>query len=252
MRASNWTTYGLALGFGLGGFFDGILLHQILQWHHLLSLVPGVDDLRGQVLWDGYFHALMYVIVAVALFGLWRAHRGGARVEGRTLYGAMLMGSGAWHIVDALLSHWILGIHRIKVDAEIPLLWDLGWFAVFGLVPFAAGWMLHRRGGSGGGGASQRAVLSALTALGVGAGLWAMQPPADQPFTTVVFRPGQSPAGVLAAVAAADANLVWTDAAMGVVVVEVPPGRKWSFYRNGAMLVGGAGLPPGCFGWSTA
>ena len=41
------------LGFALGGFFDGILLHQILQWHHLLSLVPGVTELRMQVLWDG-------------------------------------------------------------------------------------------------------------------------------------------------------------------------------------------------------
>jgi uncharacterized membrane protein len=25
------------LGFAFGGFFDGILLHQVLQWHHLLS-----------------------------------------------------------------------------------------------------------------------------------------------------------------------------------------------------------------------
>ena len=29
------------IGFALGGFFDGILLHQVLQWHHLFSLVPG-------------------------------------------------------------------------------------------------------------------------------------------------------------------------------------------------------------------
>jgi len=25
------------LGIGLGGFFDGIVLHQILQWHHMLT-----------------------------------------------------------------------------------------------------------------------------------------------------------------------------------------------------------------------
>lgn len=42
--------WGTVLGFALGGFFDGILLHQILQWHHLLSLVPAVDSLRLQVL----------------------------------------------------------------------------------------------------------------------------------------------------------------------------------------------------------
>ncbi len=28
---------GLFLGLGLGGFVDGIALHQIVQWHHMLS-----------------------------------------------------------------------------------------------------------------------------------------------------------------------------------------------------------------------
>ena len=28
---------GIVIGVGLGGFVDGILLHQILQWHHMLS-----------------------------------------------------------------------------------------------------------------------------------------------------------------------------------------------------------------------
>ena len=75
MWRSPWTRWGAVLGFALGGFFDGILLHQILQWHHLLSLVPGIADLRLQVLWDGYFHASMYAIAAVSLWGLWRAHK---------------------------------------------------------------------------------------------------------------------------------------------------------------------------------
>lgn len=46
---------GWLLGFALGGFFDGILLHQVLQWHHLLSALQGgpFDDLRVQLLADG-------------------------------------------------------------------------------------------------------------------------------------------------------------------------------------------------------
>jgi uncharacterized membrane protein len=28
---------GIFLGLGLGGFFDGIILHQVLQWHHMLT-----------------------------------------------------------------------------------------------------------------------------------------------------------------------------------------------------------------------
>ena len=27
----------IVLGIGLGGFLDGIVLHQILQWHHMLT-----------------------------------------------------------------------------------------------------------------------------------------------------------------------------------------------------------------------
>ena len=34
---------GAVIGFSLGGF-DGILLHQVLRWHHLFSLVPGVTS----------------------------------------------------------------------------------------------------------------------------------------------------------------------------------------------------------------
>ena len=65
------------LGFALGGFFDGILLHQILQWHHLLSGLESrgrpFADLRFQILADGYFHILMYVVAAIALWLMWRA-----------------------------------------------------------------------------------------------------------------------------------------------------------------------------------
>jgi len=28
---------GILFGLGLGGFCDGIVLHQVLQWHHMLS-----------------------------------------------------------------------------------------------------------------------------------------------------------------------------------------------------------------------
>jgi uncharacterized membrane protein len=28
---------GILFGLGLGGFFDGIILHQVLQWHHMLT-----------------------------------------------------------------------------------------------------------------------------------------------------------------------------------------------------------------------
>lgn len=58
------------LGFALGGFFDDILLCQILKWQHLLSNVEAANDMRLQILDDGLFQALMYVFVAIALGAL--------------------------------------------------------------------------------------------------------------------------------------------------------------------------------------
>src|SRR3712207_8253604 len=68
---------GILLGLGLGGFFDGIVLHQPLQWHHLLTDAgyppDSVENLKINTFWDGLFHNLTYVFVALGLALLWRA-----------------------------------------------------------------------------------------------------------------------------------------------------------------------------------
>lgn len=243
---SAWMRWSGLLGFALGGFFDGILLHQILQWHHLLSLVPGMVDLRVQILWDGYFHALMYGLAALALWGLWRA-RGQAAAAAATL-GMVLAGFGAWHVVDALLSHWLLGIHRIRLDSPAPLAWDLGWMAGFGVVPILIGWRLLRRPGRGGPPpAVLVSVLGAIAALG---GIWAAQPPEGQPFATIVFAPGVQPEDALARAGLGDAQVVWMDPLSQVTVARLGDGNPWPLYLAGALLVSGAGTPPGCFAWT--
>ena len=196
MTARHWTWAGAILGFALGGFFDGILLHQILQWHHLLSLVPGIGDLRAQVMWDGVFHALMYVIAAAGLVALWRAHRRDPQVPRGIVAGAMLIGFGTWHVIDTLLSHWFLGIHRIRIDSPNPLAWDLLWLVVFGIVPLLLGLRLRR---GGGGSARSGAFVATVALLTVGAGAWALMPPPGQDLTTVVFHPGAGPREVFAA-----------------------------------------------------
>ena len=56
---------GTLLGIGLGGFLDGILLHQILQWHNMLSsVVPPIDvvSIKYNMVWDGLFHAFTWVM----------------------------------------------------------------------------------------------------------------------------------------------------------------------------------------------
>jgi uncharacterized membrane protein len=241
------------LGFALGGFFDGILLHQVLQWHHFLSLVPGeaLRDIRAQILADGMFHVAVYAIAALGLWLLWRARGGLGAADGRRVFGAVLLGFGIWQVVDVVGFHWVVGIHRIRVDVPNPLLWDLGWLAVIGLPPLLAGLWLRRASASGGGGGHGRAVAAALALSVLGAAPWASLPPAGATTALVLFRPGLGLEGAFAAVAAADGRVVWADASGELLAVQLgPEGGAWRLYRHGALLVGTSGLAAGCLAWT--
>jgi uncharacterized membrane protein len=71
---------GIFFGLGLGGFFDGIVLHQVLQWHHMLSgsyPVNTIENLELNTRWDGVFHSTPYLFVLIGLFLLWRTGTAG-------------------------------------------------------------------------------------------------------------------------------------------------------------------------------
>lgn len=248
------------LGFALGGFFDGILLHQILQWHHLLSALEGAAfaDLRVQVLADGLFHAAMYGIAGVGLWLLWRQRARFARPGAdRRLAAAALVGFGVWHLVDAVLFHWTLGFHRIRMDAAQPLAWDLLWAAVFGLGPVLLGGLLWRgrgRGdGSGSGGPRRRAVFPLLLAAAVlvGGPVAARAPDDGKGFVTALFPSGLSPRDGFLVAADLDARVVWSSADGQVWMLDLPdPARAHRVYAHGGWIVAGIGLPAGCFSFA--
>lgn len=128
---------GVLLGAGLAGLFDGIVLHQLLQWHHLLSQAarPAVtiDDLRFHVLADGVFHVAAVLLAIAGLVVFWRSpHRLNVWFAGRLLAGSLLMGFGGFNVVEGLLNHFVLGLHH--VNETVPpaqwLAWDLGFLAL--------------------------------------------------------------------------------------------------------------------------
>lgn len=237
---------GGVIGFALGGFFDGILLHQVLQWHHLFSLVPGDiwRDIRSQILMDGLFHVMHYMIALGGLWLLWRSRAGLASPGAdRRLLGAALLGFGVWQVVDIVGFHGLLGIHRIRVGVDNPLAYDLGWLAAFGLTALAAGWWVlgGRGGGTGPGRPSVAAVLGAAVLL---AGPVAALPAPGNTATLVLFRPG---ANVSAAVASIGAQVVWSDASGELVALDrAAAPRAWRLLARGAVLVGSSAALGGC------
>lgn len=138
---------GLLLGAGLGGFVDGIVLHQLLQWHNMLSSVVPPTDLvamKLNMLWDGMFHALMWLMTAAGVWQLWRA---GGRTDtlwsSRAFVGALLLGWGLFNAIEGVVDHQILGIHHVRPGSG-ELAWDLG-FIASGLLLCASGAALIRQ-----------------------------------------------------------------------------------------------------------
>ncbi len=142
-------TSGLLFGLGLGGFVDGIVLHQILQWHHMVSSETPPTSLGGlelNTLADGFFHLATWVLVVAASITSIVAWRKGRLAPNFSFhFGLVLTGWGIFNVVEGLIDHQLLGVHHVRDDLGAPLSWDIG-FLVVGVLLIAGGWLLHRRG----------------------------------------------------------------------------------------------------------
>ena len=146
------TAAGVFFGLGIGGFFDGIVLHQVLQWHHMVTSAgyppDTVANLEVNTFFDGLFHVTAYVFILTGLILLWRmARRAHLRWSGKLLAGTLLMGFGLFNLVEGLVDHQILGIHH--VNETVPraqwIYWDMG-FLIWGALMLVGGWALWRAG----------------------------------------------------------------------------------------------------------
>jgi uncharacterized membrane protein len=150
---------GTALGIGMGGFVDGIVFHQILQVHNMLSAVrPPITlvNIEINMFWDGVFHAFTWVMAAVGIALLWRAtQRARGRLSTRAFVGSLCLGWGLFNLVEGIIDHEMLGIHHV-VEGPNHLVYDLA-FLGFGALLIALGARL----------AASRAVVGSRPAGGV-------------------------------------------------------------------------------------
>ena len=139
---------GVVLGMGLGGFVDGIALHQIAQWHNMGSArVPPVtmDAMKANMTWDGWFHAATLLLTVVGVYLLLRDGHAGRRMpDTRTFTGQLLLGWGVFNLVEGIVDHHLLQLHHVRdLPMHVPL-YDWVFLAVGGLGLLALGWVLSR------------------------------------------------------------------------------------------------------------
>jgi uncharacterized membrane protein len=131
----------ILLGLGLGGFFDGIVLHQILQWHHMVSTPTPPDTLENlelNTLGDGIFHAATWVVTVAGMFALMSSN-GARQKEGgtRTLIGGMLAGWGLFNSLEGVVDHHLLDLHHVRPGPD-EFFYDIA-FLIWGVFMLAVG-----------------------------------------------------------------------------------------------------------------
>lgn len=138
---------GTLLGMGMGGFVDGILFHQILQLHNMLSNRVIRDSLVNEqinMFWDGMFHAVTWLLTAIGLYLLWGSVPSKAAPRsGTVLVGSIALGWGIFNFVEGLIDHQILQLHHVYQNGD-SLVWDMV-FLASGLLLMLGGWIAIRR-----------------------------------------------------------------------------------------------------------
>lgn len=137
---------GILLGIGLGGFLDGILFHQILQTHNMLTGVrPKTDLVSAEInmFWDGMFHVFTWLMTASGLALLWKnVRRATHPLSTRAFVGSLLLGFGMFNFVEGLIDHHILHLHHV-VEAMGVSVFDYLFLASGVLLSGAGVWLIR-------------------------------------------------------------------------------------------------------------
>lgn len=144
------TTSAMVLGIGLGGFIDGIVLHQILQWHEMISnkMPPATLVAKSvNMFWDGVFHAFCLIVVLIGIVLLWKMlWRRDIDRSGNLLGGGLLLGWGLFNIVEGVIDHHLLQLHNVREITDNVAAWNWGFLGISIAMLIAGYALVNKRG----------------------------------------------------------------------------------------------------------
>ena len=135
---------GILFGVALAGFLDGIGLHSILQWHHMLSgRIPAntMERMKLNMLADGFFDLFCWLMTIAALILLFREAKRQMLPRAKVFTGWILVGAGSFNFVEGVIDHEILGLHHVHPQSHW-VAWDIGFLIFGGLIVAGIGWLL--------------------------------------------------------------------------------------------------------------
>lgn len=132
------------IGIGIGGFIDGIFLHQILQWHGISTNILPADTVIGKsvnMFWDDIFHLLTLIAFIIGTTSLIRLlKKKNINPSTKLAVGGCFAGWGIFNLVEGIIHHHILKFHNVKEFSANPELWNYGFLAsgvVFIIIGFS-------------------------------------------------------------------------------------------------------------------
>ena len=120
-------TAALLLGVGLGGFLDGIVLDA--HWHQM-----------------PWFQLAMWVATLAGVLVLRSAVRGAGPIPStRGFVGYLLIGWGAFNLVEGIIDHHVLNLHHVRdLPAHVPM-YDWLFLLIGGVGLIVLGFVLRDR-----------------------------------------------------------------------------------------------------------
>ena len=114
------------IGVGLGGLAEGVVFHQIVQWHNMGSTILPPDTMqamRQNMAWDGWFHVGSLAVVLIGIYLLLNDARLGRQLPTfRTFTGLLLLGWGSFNFFEAVINHHLLQLHHVRdIPAYMPV-----------------------------------------------------------------------------------------------------------------------------------
>lgn len=127
------STTSVILGIGIGGFVDGILFHQILQLHGMVSNKLAIDTVVGKAVnmfWDGIFHAVTLTAVIIGIISLIRLlKKKNINPSPKLAGGGFFAGWGIFNLVEGIIHHHIIKLHNVNEFALDPDIWNYSFLA---------------------------------------------------------------------------------------------------------------------------